>query len=139
MAEHSELVLTGNGLKNLLDFIAAELDQLAAPLAVQMVVLRIAVIVFIDLPALEVHFAQQAGLDQLAQRAINRGTAHGAAAGDFAQLAQQLVGVEVIVAAKDLFYDGPPLRRPPLPAALHELLEPFQRRESDFDRTKGKI
>ena len=51
--------------------IAGEFDQLVALGAVQMIVLRVAVIVFVNGAAAEDHFSQQAGFDHFGQRAVD--------------------------------------------------------------------
>ena len=55
--------------------------------------------------------------------------------GDVAGIGPEVIeaGVEVLVAAEDLFDDLPPLLGHPPAPALQELLKPFLRRERDFN------
>ena len=57
--------LVKNGVTDLLNFVTTKFDQLVALLAVEMIVLWVAVVVLINGTAVEVHFSQKAGLDQL--------------------------------------------------------------------------
>ena len=68
---HAELVFAGHGIAQANQLIAGEFDQLVALGALQMIVLRVAVIVFVHGPAAEDHFSQQAGFDHFGQRAVN--------------------------------------------------------------------
>ena len=135
----AEVVFAGHGLANLFHFVAGELDQLVALLAVQMIVLRVTVIVLVDGPVVEHHLAQQAGIDQLGQGAIDRGAAYALPTHLLAQLLEQLIGVEMLVVAENPFDDDPPLLGDPFATALQEFLEPLERRQADVDGAEGKI
>ena len=119
--------------------VAVELDQLVAHLAVQVVVLRVAVVVLVDGPAAERHLPQQAGFDQLVERAVDGRPADLLALVSAGEAVDQLVGVEVVVPLEDEVDQRPPLLRDPLAAALQVLLEPLLRRERDLDFAEGEI
>src|SRR5688572_15589118 len=72
VAGDAKLVLPGDRVADADQVAAFELDQLVADRAVQVVVVGIAVIVFIDAAAAKVHFHEQPRLDQLRKRAIDR-------------------------------------------------------------------
>src|SRR5262245_58396701 len=75
VAAGHEMVLPGYFLDRLLDGRVLELDHLAAFLADHVLVLRVAVLVLVIGPAAQLQTPEQAGLDQLAQRAVDRGPA----------------------------------------------------------------
>ena len=116
-----------------LDFVAGKLDQLVALRAVQVIVLRVAVVVFVNAPAAERHLPQQAGFDEFGQRPVDRRPADLLRADEFAQLGQQIVGVEMLVPGKHLLDDDPPLLRDPLPFALQIFFQTLHGRQGDFD------
>jgi hypothetical protein len=129
----AELVLAGHRVANVGDRVALEFDQLVAARAVQVIVLGVAVVVLVNRAAAKRHLAQNASLDELAERAIHSRPAHFAVLAAFGHLGGQLVGVEMLVSLADFFDDQPPLLRDPLAARLQEFLEPRQRCEGDFD------
>ena len=131
VAADAEVVLAANGVADLGDFFAVELDQLVAPFAVQMIVLGVAVVVLVNVAAGENHVAEQPGFDQLAERTVDGRPADVPVAGFAAEVLNQVFGVEMVVALEDFVDDDPPLLRGPLAAALQELVEPLRRRESD--------
>ena len=139
VAGDAEVVLLGYGVADVRQFFAAEFDQLVAHLAVEMVVLRVAVVVLVNGPAAERHLPQQARFDQLVQRAIDRGPA------DFLVLVlagvrvDEFIGIEMVVTLEDEIDQRPPLLRGPLAAALQILLEPLLRRERDLDFAEGEF
>ena len=108
----AEAMLAANLVNDGHDGSMLELDHLAALLAVKMFVLRIAIIVFIKRPRTNVQAAQHAGVNQFAERAVNRRTA------DLETLAldrlNKLVGVEVVVLAEDIANQLPLLLGVPL-------------------------
>ena len=83
-----------------LDRRTLKLDHLAALFAVQVLVLRIAVIVFVERPRSDLQPAQQARVDELGERAIDRRPAD-ADAGLF-HVVDELLGVEMVVLAEDV-------------------------------------
>ena len=118
--------------------VALKLDQLVALRAMQMIVLRVAIIVLVDRASAEGHLSQDARFDELRERAIHGRPADLAMLAAFRHLGGQLVGVEVLMALADLFDNQPPLLRDALAARLQELLEPRERCECDFDSAKGE-
>ena len=82
------------------DLIIAKFDDAVAHRAVQMVVRGIAVIVFVSASIRQAKLAQQARLDQQPQRPVNGGAADSLAG--VVQVANQLVGVEVLVGIENM-------------------------------------
>lgn len=139
VAGHAELVFAGNGFAEFEQFVAGEFDQLVAFGAMQVIVLGVAVIVFVDRPAAKDHGPQQAGFDHFGQRAVDRGPADFFAARFASQIQQQLVGIEMFVPGGNLLHQSAPLLRNSLAAGLQVFLEPLDRRESNFDSAEGKV
>jgi hypothetical protein len=104
-----------------------------------MIVLRIAVVVFINSSAAEIHLVQQPGIDHLFERSVNRCTADIASLWILLEIEEQLVRVEMLVTAGNLLDNYPALLCDPLSLGLQKLLKPLERREGDFDGAKGKI
>jgi hypothetical protein len=102
VSEHSEMMFASHGVADLLEIVAAELDQLVAFLAMQVIVLRVTVVVFVDFASLEIHLTQQPRLDQLGECAIDARSARRLSPTRLAQLREQIVGIEMIVTAEDL-------------------------------------
>ena len=123
VARNAEVVFLGDGVAEDLQFFAAELDELVADLAVEVVVLRIAVVVLVDGSAAERHLSEEAGFDELVERAVNGGAADFVAIFAAAQAIDQLVGIEVVVAGEYVIDEGPALLRDSLAATLQILLE----------------
>ena len=82
-----------------LDGRALELDHLAALPAAQVLVLRVAVVVFVVHARPQLQAAQQAGVHELGQGPVDRGPAD-VEAGPF-HVIDELVGVEMMVLAED--------------------------------------
>ena len=120
-----ELVLFGRLADDPFELAAVEFDQPVADLAVQMVVARVAVLMFVDTPAGERHLADQTGFGQFAERAIDGRTAHFAPGDQLLQVVHQLVGVEMIVMAENHVDDGLPLPGHSLVLGRQELGKPF--------------
>lgn len=136
MAGHSERMLSTDRFAELLKFAALKLDQLITHRAMQMVMLRIAIIVLINGPATEIHATQQAGVDQFVERSINGRSAHLRALGLGSEVDNQLFRVEMVVALKNVIDKNPPLLGDSFAFALQKLRKPLLRRARDFDRTK---
>lgn len=64
-------MLAGHCVADSGEFIAGKFDQAMARRAVEVVVLRIAVIVFVDGSSTEHHFFEQASFNHFSQRAVN--------------------------------------------------------------------
>ena len=129
----AELVEGGDGVEDLPQVGARELDQRLAPSAVEVIVLRVAVVVLIDGPAAEHHLSQQPRFHELGKRSVDRWPAGGGAVGGAAEIGEELLGVEVLVSGADMLDDHPPLPRDPLPPGLKKLLKPLTRRERHID------
>ena len=144
VVRHAELVFAGHGFAQCNQLVALEFDQLVAPGAVQVIVLGVTVVVFVDGAAVERHLAQQTRLDHFGQRAINGGAANFFAALCIGllclgQVVYKLVRVKVLMARGDLLHDDPTLLCDTLAAALQELFKADEGRRSDFDAAESKI
>ena len=131
-----KIVLAADRGANLRNFLAVKLDELIARLAVEVVVLGIAVVVLVHGPPAEVHFPQKAGFHQFRQTAVDGRPAHLAGADAANEFCQEVFGIEVIVLAEHLFDQDPALLGKPLPLALQVFLKPLDGREGYFDRAE---
>ena len=93
-------MLSGHPAKNRIELLALELDHRPALLADQMVVERITVVVVEDRARAELDPPEEAGVDQLGERAVN-GCPADILAGRL-QVLDQLFGVEVRVLGEDV-------------------------------------
>jgi hypothetical protein len=133
-----ETVLLGDGRADAVQLGAVEFDEPVAALAIQVVVAGVAVFVLEDAPRAQREFADQARLDQFAERAIDRRAAEFPFGQKWAEVFEQFVGVEMVMMAEDLLDDQPPLFRQPFAAAFEELAETLDRRGGHVDRPEGK-
>lgn len=134
----AEAVLTSRGLENGEQLGAGELEQPVALGTVEVVVGGVAVVVLIDGPAVENELAEQAGVDELGERAIDRRPADVPRLAARRELLHELVGIEMLMAAKDVVDQGQPLLGHSHAAALQVLDEPIPRRKRDghtFERS----
>lgn len=123
----AESMLDTDFFKQLGEWFALELEQLATTCAVQMVVLRVTVIVFVDRASLELEAFQQPGVDKFTQRTIDRRAAD-IVLGPFArQAVNQFVGIKMVVMAKDLIHQRFPLAGLSKPTRLQILLKTLLR------------
>ena len=120
-------------------FGAGEFQQLVALGAMEMIVLRIAVIVLIDRPAVEREAAEQSGIDKFVERSIDGRPADVVGVARRGQLFHQLVGVKVFVAGKDMIDQGQPLLRDAHPFALQEFDKSVAGRKSNWDAFEGLL
>ena len=89
MSLGAELVEGRHGVEDLPEIGARELDQRLAPGAVEVIVLRVAVVVLVDGPAAEHHLPQQPRFDQLRERPVDRWPARGGAVGRAAEISEE--------------------------------------------------
>ena len=104
-----------------------------------MIVLGIAVIMFVDRAAAQIHLAQQSRFHEFRQRTIDGGPAHASRSvlpGDFGD---QLVGVEMFVPAEDMVHQRLPLLSISLAATLQKLLKSLLGCERRLDSAKGEF
>src|SRR5262245_49232996 len=95
-----EAVFAAHHLERLFQGRTLEFDHLAAGAALEVFVLRVAVIVLVALARPQFQLAQQSGIDQFLEGAVD-----GGAAGLIAALLQrvdELIGVEVVVLLEDV-------------------------------------
>lgn len=99
----SKSELLGDFLANFERVITREFDQLPAFRAIQVVVLRVAIIMFVDAPTVQLEHLQQARIYKLAQRAIDGRTRNIVWGPFLRQLLNQLIRIEMLVAIEYLF------------------------------------
>src|SRR5207249_1518120 len=104
---------------------ALELNHGVAALALQVLVLRVAVVVLVAHPRPDLQAAQEAGVEQLGQGAVDGGPADLEAG--LLDVVDELVGVEVVVTAEDVadqvaLLSGEALRPGPAGQVLAELV-----------------
>jgi hypothetical protein len=117
--------------------IALKLEQLAASSAVEVIVLGISVIEFVNRPAIQLKALQQPGVDEFAERAIDRRRADVVLFAPPGQTINQLVGIKMIMFLKYGVDQEPPLTRLSQTTSLQILLESLLRRKRNLERLKG--
>jgi hypothetical protein len=100
MAGGTESVYEAHRAAQLENLVVAELDDSVARRAVQVIVGRVSVVVLERTSIGQSQLAQEAGLDQQAQRPVNR-RATDLVAG-IVKIAKQLIGVEVLVGVENM-------------------------------------
>lgn len=93
-----------DSVTQLQDLVIAELDDTIADRTVQMVVRRIAVVVLIRRAVGQTELTQESGLDKQPERSVDRGTADRMSR--IMHVADELVGVEMLVRVKDLAHQN---------------------------------
>jgi hypothetical protein len=134
-----KLMLCGHSDAQRLDFFRMKLDQLLAFLAVQVIVLGIAVIMFVHRPATDIELPQQSGGDQLVECAIDGRAAYanlGLAMGD---RFDKFVRFEVVVALVDLLDHEFALLRQSFTTTVEEFSKSLQWRERHVHRAERKV
>ena len=89
-----------DGVADLEDLLVAKLDHAIADRAVQMIVVGVSVVVLVSSTVGEPQLAQESGLDQEAERAIDRRPADRVSR--VVHVANQLIGVEMLVRIENL-------------------------------------
>lgn len=115
-------------------FVALELQQLAAPRAVQMVVLGVAVVVVVDGSPVELEAIEQTGVNALTQGAIHRRRADIVFLTTTWKPIDQFFRIEVVVLAKHLIDQVLSLAGLTQPPRLEVLREAFLRRQGYLQR-----
>lgn len=137
MSRYAEALFAGDTVAQFDQFIALKLKELVAVDTVHVIVLRIAIIVFVNGATVEHEAAQQAGIDKLVERAIHGRTADVSWFAARWQLFDQGVGVEMLVAAEYVFNQKFALLGHAHAAALQILFETLLRGHRDFQPLKG--
>jgi hypothetical protein len=133
VTENAKPMTLGDGVAQLQKLVALEFEQLTTLLAVQMVVLRIAVVVLVYGSAIELEFAEQSGIHELLQRPIDRWPTDSSQGVLGRHLLDQRIRVEMFVMAKHEVDDLPALLGITHRLALQILVKPLLRGQSDFD------
>lgn len=115
---HAKSFLGSHVITNGDERVTLKLNQFSTLRAVQMIVLRVAVIQFVDRTAIELKTLQQSCINEFSQGPVNRGGADVILFPSTGQTVDQLIGVEVIVLLKDRLDQEPPLRGLPQAAGL---------------------
>ena len=128
MASGAKLLLLGDFFQKFRNCVASEFDQFVALGAVKMVVLRVTIVVLVNAAAVKLKTSQEPRVNKFFQRSVNSGSRYVVEAPLARKLVHQLVGVEMLMVAKDSFDQESPLLGVSLTTALKILLEPFDRR-----------
>ena len=91
--------------------------------------LGIAVIVLVDCPTIQHHLLEQPSLNHFAKGAVDRWPTRPAASWRLLKFSQQLFGIEMFVASRDVVDNHLPLPGNSLTPSLHELCKAFLRRQ----------
>ena len=122
----TKAVRQAHRVAQLQDLVVAELDDPVARRAVQVIVGRVAVVVLERAAIGQPQLAEQPGFDQQPQRPIDRRAAD--LVTGVVQVANQLVGIEVLVGIEDMTDQDPPGLGQLLAADLQEFAEFLDRR-----------
>lgn len=116
-------MLLGNLVAQLHHLFALKLNQRMTLDAVQVIMLRIAVIVFVHATAVEFETSEQACIDKLFQRAIDSRPTNVIGLALARQLVDQLIGIKVLVTTENLLDQVSTLVGAPQSATLQILFE----------------
>ena len=128
MTRRAEVVFPGNRISNSSQVLAVKFNQLATDLAVQMIMLWISIIMFINSPTLEVHLAQQASLHQLFKSSIN-GCSTNLFQTIFRKILNELFDIKMVMTPENMIDQCTAGFGDPFAAALEVFLEPLLGRE----------
>lgn len=103
VAADAKTMLAGNLFAKPYQFVRLEFCQLAAFDAVEMVVLGVAIVVFVNAATVEFETSQKPCVDEFFERSVDSWAADVVRVPLARQLVDQLVGIEMLVSAKDLF------------------------------------
>lgn len=113
-----EPVSSGHFVADHQQFVALKLDEFTTACAVQVIVLRVAVIVVVNGAAIELKAIQQPRVDAFAQCAVDRRGADVVVFAASRQTFDEFFSIEVVVLAEDLSDQKLPLSRLPLSSGL---------------------
>jgi hypothetical protein len=105
MARHEKLVLFGNFAQDCFEIRALEFDHLFARLAVQMFVLRVAIIMFIAGALAKFDFTKETRINEFCEGAIDSGSANRESS--FLHGIDELIRIEMIVLAENVAHHVP--------------------------------
>ena len=133
MSGDAKTVFACDGIAEGDEFFVLKLDQLLALGAVQMIMLRVAVVMFINRAACDFKFSKQPRVNEFAERPINGGAADVTGFPLAWQLVEQLICIEMLVLAKHMLQQKPALIRIPHALDLQILVKSLRRRGGDVD------
>lgn len=139
VTKDGEAILPGDRVAQLFQGVTVKLDEPVADLAVEMIVVGVTVLVFVDAPVAQRHLLEQSGLDQFAESPINGRPADLALRDQVAQMLHKLFDVKMVVMTEDLFDDLLTLPGDSLAATLQELSELLPWRSLDRDGSQRKV
>jgi hypothetical protein len=124
----------GNLISNSLKLLTSKLDEPIALLAMQMIVLRIPVVMFVNGTTSKRHLSQEARVHQFTEGAVYGGSTDRPSLSNSIQLVDQVVGIEVLMPAKNMIHQQSSLLRNPFPPTLKKFLKSLLRRQGNLDR-----
>lgn len=95
-------VLLCNGIPNLQNIGARELDQLPAFRAIQMIVLRVTVVMLVDTSSVQFESIQQSSIGKFTQRSVYRRPGNIVRFPLGREVLHQLISVKMLVTVEDL-------------------------------------
>ena len=113
--------------------VALKLNQLSALSAVEVIVLWIAVIVFVNTSPVQLETVQQPGVDELFKRPVDRRLTDVVFVTLTRQIFNQRVSIEMLVPGEHLLNQETTLLGLPQPTNLKVLFKPLLRRQGDVD------
>jgi len=137
VASCAKLLLLGDFFEKFRNCIASEFDQFVTLGAVEMIVLRVAIVVFVNAASIKLETSQKSRVNKFFERPVNSGSRYVVEAPFARKLVHQLVGVEMLMVAKDPFDEKTPLLGVSLASALKVLLEPLDRRHRNGHASQG--
>ena len=129
MPGHAEAMLGRDFFEECGDVFVAKFDELAAFFADEVIVLRVAIVVFVDFAIVGAgDFANESGVFEFADGAIHGGAADAAAvAAGLCEACDDAVAVEVFVVGEDFADDGFAFLGEPFAARAEEFTEFLER------------
>ena len=139
MAGDMEVVFLGHSITQFDQFVTLELNQLLATLAIEVIVLWVAIIMFINGSARQLKLAQQSGIHEFVECTVDGGPADVVRLALAREFINEPIGVEVIMLAEDVIDQHTALFCVAHPAALQILFKPFERGERYFNGIERKL
>lgn len=105
--------------------IALEFDEGLALFAVEVIMLWVAIVMFVDTASIEFKASQETGVDEFFEGTVDGGSGDVVGCAFGGKLFDELIGIEVFVVGEDAFDEELALFGVPEAAALEVFLEPF--------------
>lgn len=120
-------------------FIALEFNEPLAFRAVQVIVLGIAVIMFVDGASIERESAEQSGFDEFRQGSVNRRAANVVGVAPLREFIEQHIDIEMRMLPEHMIDEQPLRPRHAFAATLEKLLKTLERGRGDGHIAQGRI